>query len=59
MGFSRQEYCSGLLCPSPKTELLYSKSTSGYLSKEKENSSLKRYVYPMLIAALFRIATIS
>ena len=58
MGFSRQEYWSGLLLPSPKIELLYSKSTSGYLSKEKKNSSLKRYVYPMLIAALFRIATI-
>ena len=40
-----------------KIELPYDPlSTTGYLSKEYENTSSKRYMHPMFIAALFPIA---
>ena len=39
-----------------RTTIGSSNSTFGYLSEENENTNLKRYMYPMFIAALFTIA---
>ena len=41
-----------------KIELWSSNSTLGYLSKENENTNLKRYMHPMFTAALFTKAKI-
>ena len=57
MGFSRQEYWSGLPLPSPKqclgsskaknrTAIWSSNSTPGYIVEENENNNSKRYLQP-------------
>ena len=38
--------------------ICFSNSTPGYLTKENENTNLKRYMHPMFIAALFTMAKI-
>lgn len=36
----------------------FSNATSGYLAEENENTTLKRYIHPMLITELLTIAKI-
>ena len=54
MGFSRQEYRSGVPLPSPRTVLWPSNPTAGHTHWGNQN--WKRHVYPNVQTALFIIA---